>query len=307
MRSPSPRFRLGTLRRAVALKTSSALLAALASSVMCVGACEEDELPVECWLEVSASDPVCLHDCKCLPRPTPERPDVGTPRPTSANARQVDVCMAGPTPCGEWTCCEYGDGCGCFDVSTPGPCYGASAVPACNADGPTTGGGSGQKFCARSATSCRCSNQSFTLDSSEVAVADCDSPPAGSVCCFDLDASGKTTGCDCAAYACTPSDNDCECAWWWGRAAPVDAIGPEDCADDHAGSNTFPLPGICCDDGQTCQCEGAISPSSTQTCSHGAETTSCAGPSEPRDCSFFGANNLVGQAPASSCAGLSWK
>jgi hypothetical protein len=167
-------------------------------------------------------------------------------------------------------------------------------------------GAGGPQHCAQSPTTCRCSNQPFTLRADEASVDNCNDTAPGSACCFDVDSSGETTSCECATYACNPSDNDCNC-FWMTDGAPPSAIAPSECTDRSAAGVPFPLPGICCDSGEFCDCYGAESSTSTETCFNGAQRDSCAGPSEVRDCSFFGSNNTVGQAPASTCAGLTWK
>jgi hypothetical protein len=159
--------------------------------------------------------------------------------------------------------------------------------------------------CAQSATGCRCSATPFSLDSDESPVESCDSPGTGVACCHDLDSNGKTSECECQSYVCTQAGNSCECHW--RRDDPGSSVlAASSCANDHAGSTTYPYAGICCDSDTYCNCGGKTTASEVVTCANGTETSSCGGSGATRVCTYFGSNNLAGH-PAGSCAGLDWK
>src|SRR5690606_9344860 len=80
---------------------------------------------------------------------------------------------------------------------------------ACNSS--SESGGGVKVYCAKTEHGCRCKNETFDLESDEVAVDAC---PAGAwQCCHDLDAAGESTTCECSTYLCvqTPTSAECNC------------------------------------------------------------------------------------------------
>jgi hypothetical protein len=181
-----------------------------------------------------------------------------------------------------------------------------SLAASCGSDSSDTAAGvSANVRCAEGSESCRCASEGFTLSGDERNVDDCDASP-GWQCCHDLDTDGLTSACECQSYVCTGTDTSCECHWRPDDPGPS-RIAPAECTNARAGTVAFPIPGLCCDDGQSCNCYAASSSTAVASCARGVEKTSCAGTGTSRSCEWFGTNNLHGHGPRSSCANLEWK
>ncbi len=145
-------------------------------------------------------------------------------------------------------------------------------------------------YCAKSAVNCRCSTTNFTLEQGETATSDCDSVPANSICCFDLDTSGQTASCTCEEFACQQHGSLCDCDF---RAAQEAQNGSVSVCDTSQGA-------ICCSgsDG-SCACDDRC----LET--NGTSVTSC--PTTPSPTQVQTAACGASSQQASSCKGLKWK
>ncbi|MBX3228379.1 MAG: hypothetical protein KIT84_06985 [Labilithrix sp.] len=171
---------------------------------------------------------------------------------------------------------------------------------ACSSGSSGTSAPAAKIYCAKSSLGCRCSTETFSLGQDESPV---DSCGAGDwQCCFDLDAAGESTTCECSTYVCAhiDSSDECNCDFVPGASQLESAdVRRSNCVKTEKDS-------LCCEStspvtGHPCSCNGHYG-----TCEgrpgygEHTEVSACMSSARvKRACSEKG--------PASSCAGLKWK
>jgi hypothetical protein len=175
---------------------------------------------------------------------------------------------------------------------------------ACSSEGDDSKTKTIKLYCARGENGCRCNPRPFGLLADEVAVDSCSGGEYS--CCFDLDAEGFTTDCQCVTWVCTGGDTSCECHWRSERASST--ISQSSCTAKKSGSNTFAYEGQCCSSDEACNCAGKVSSTSTVTSCFNSDTTQDCGSRPPvRDCTHFSSSAAGQGRPATSCDGLKWR
>ena len=172
--------------------------------------------------------------------------------------------------------------------------------------------------CAASATRCRCSNATFTLEEGENAVASCANfPTAGGAwaCSYDLDSTGQSTMCTCQPFGCSAKFTDTSKAIYigiWNECSCGPGIGGGDLgsAEDGSTVSVYACPAL------TPVTAGAGKEEPSACCSDGSGGCQCYSSGEVEHC---GSNSPIPVASctdtptfspsvrlAASCDGLVW-
>lgn len=157
-----------------------------------------------------------------------------------------------------------------------------------------TGGGAAppKVYCVkdRASGACQCSTTDPGLGSDTDYVSNCDSLPADTQCCHDINGDGQTTFCECQRLLCAyDTDTDrCECRFY-------DVLLVGNNRDNETIVSTCPTTS-CCRGSETCRCGNG-----PQNCFSDTPVSACTVAQVPSRRSCSG-----GSRWAASCAGLKW-
>ncbi len=158
-----------------------------------------------------------------------------------------------------------------------------------------TGGGTGQPpqvYCVKDKASgaCWCSTTDPGLNGDTEYVTNCDTLPADTQCCYDINGDGETKSCDCERLLCAydTDTNLCDCKWFGGLL-----IGNN--RDTETVVATCPTTS-CCKGKDLCRCFNGGA-----TCFDDMPVSSCTTADLPAKKSCAG-----GTQWAANCSGLKW-